>query len=355
MTSSFVLYGAYGYTGNLIAEEAKRRGLNVVLAGRDREKLSAQAARLRLDYRLFDLDDLRLVVENIRDVEAVLHCAGPFAQTAAPMVAACLKAGVHYLDITGELEVFQAVAAQDEAARRVGVMLLPGAGFDIVPTDCLAAHLKRTLPDATHLQLAFQGLSVMSRGTATTMLAGLASGEGGKVREDGSLRSVPVAHKTLQIPFGNGTHTGATVPWGDVFTAQYSTGIPNTEVYMAMNPGMVLGARVGRAFSGLFGLNPVHAYLQRKIDERPPGPDARVRQEGKSYLWGRVTNASGKAEARLTAPEAYQLTMLSSLRALERVLAGDAPPGYQTPSTAFGADFVLELPGVTPFEDLNEG
>ena len=350
---SFLIYGAYGYTGRLIAQEAKRRGLEPILAGRNQEKLSAQAAELDLDYRLFDLDDVRLVVENIRDVDTVLHCAGPFSRTSAPMVEACLKARTHYLDITGELTVFEAVSERDEAAKRAEVMLLPGVGFDVVPTDCLAAHLKSRLPNATHLTLAVQGLGEMSRGTMKTMLNGFATGSSGAVREDGAIKEVPVAHKTRQVNFGRGPVLTATVPWGDVATAYHSTGIPNVEVYMALPKMAIRAAQASRYLGGLLALDGVQNYLKKKIDARAPGPDEAQRESGQSFLWGCATDDAGNsAAARLTAPEAYHLTVLSSLAVVEKVLKGRVAHGFQTPSRAYGAGLVLELPGVSEFEKV---
>src|SRR6187402_1304471 len=110
------------------------------------------------------------------------------------MVDACLAERVPYLDITGEIAVFEAAAARDAEAKAAGVVLLPGAGFDVVPSDCLAAHLKRRLPSATSLALAFQVLGGVSRGTATTAVENLA--RGGMVRRAGKLVAVPAAYKT---------------------------------------------------------------------------------------------------------------------------------------------------------------
>src|SRR5581483_8285688 len=147
----------------------------------------------------------------------VLHCAGPFSRTSAPMVDACLRRGVHYLDITGEVDVFEACAARSDEARARNVMIMPGVGFDVVPTDCLAAHLKRSLPTATTLTLGFQSLAKLSRGTATTMVEHVA--DGGLVRKDGVLTNVPAAHKTRTIDFGRGPAKAICIPWGDVSTA----------------------------------------------------------------------------------------------------------------------------------------
>ena len=130
----------------------------------------------------------------------VLHCAGPFSRTARPMVEACLRNKKHYTDITGEIAVFEACAALDKKAQEAGIMLMPGVGFDVVPTDCLAKHLKGRLPTATRLSLAFYGVGRLSHGTQATMIMNI--GKGGAIRRDGKITGVPAAWKTREIDFG---------------------------------------------------------------------------------------------------------------------------------------------------------
>src|SRR5262249_40507376 len=159
----------YGYTGELIARLAAERGHRPVLAGRNADALRPLAAELGLESRAFALDDPAAVAKGIAGAPLVLPCAGPFARPHKAMAAACLASRAHYLDITGEIAVFESLARRDREAREAGVMLLPGAGFDVVPSDCLAAHLKRRLPEATHLALGLQAMAGVSRGTARTM------------------------------------------------------------------------------------------------------------------------------------------------------------------------------------------
>jgi len=345
--SSFLLYGANGYTGALVARMAAGRGLNFILAGRDRAAIARLAAELESDQRVFALDDASAVAANLKDVAVVLHCAGPFSRTSQPMVDACLRTGTHYLDITGEIAVFESLAARDAEARGAGVMLLPGVGFDVVPSDCLAAHLKRRLPAATKLTLGIQGLGRVSHGTATTMIENL--GGGGLVRRGGRLTPVPSAWKTRRIDFGRGTAVGATtIPWGDVATAFYSTGIPNIEVYAALPQAARLLMAASRRLEWLLTTSSVQGFLKRRINARPAGPSDEERARGASFIWGEVEDDGGaKCVSRLSAPEGYTLTVLTALAIVERTLKGQAPTGFQTPSLAYGADFILEIEGVT--------
>ncbi len=261
------------------------------------------------------------------------------------MVAGCLRSQVHYLDITGEINVFEEVASQDKLAKTAGVMLLPGVGFDVVPSDCLAAHLKGRLPSAMRLTLGFQALGRISRGTATTMVE--AQHQGGKIRRDGVLTPVPAAFKTRSIDFGQGKVEAVTIPWGDVSTAFYSTGIPNIEVYAAFPASTRMLEFASRYFSWLLKLPAVQNLQKQLIQNQPPGPSEIERAEGKSYLWGEVEDNSGKRlSSLLQCPEGYTLTTLTAVKIVQKVLAGNYTCGFQTPSKVYGADFILEFPGV---------
>lgn len=345
MPTDFLLYGSYGYTGRLIAERAREKGLTPLLAGRDAAALERQSAETGFPHRAFSLDDTAALDAALREHRVVLHAAGPFSRTARPMVEACLRTGVHYLDITGEIAVFEAVAAQDQKARAAGVMLMPGAGFDVVPSDCLAAHLKRRLPTATRLSLAFAGLGGISRGTLTTMIENI--GQGGAVRRGGRIVRVPAAYKSRTIDLGRGPWTMTTIPWGDVSTAFHSTGIPDIEVYTRVGASARRGMIASRYLGWLLGSGPVQRMMKKRVQSGPAGPTPEQRARGASLLWGQAEDdAGGRAVSRMRTPEGYTLTAMTSVEAVRRVLAGDAPAGFQTPSKAYGADWILEFDGV---------
>jgi short subunit dehydrogenase-like uncharacterized protein len=346
LPTPLLLYGANGYTGALIARLAAERGLRPILAGRNHGAVAAVAAPLGLEYRAFALEDAAALHAALAEVRAVLLCAGPFAHTARRVADACLRSKTHYLDITGEIAVFEALAARDAEARAAGVMLLPGVGFDVVPSDCLAAHLKRQLPGATQLALAFQALGRMSRGTANTAIENLA--RGGMVRRDGQLVAVPANYKRRIVDFGRGPITVSAIPWGDVSTAYYSTGIPNIEVYTALSATTRWLLALSGSMRPLLGSYAAQRLLKRLVRSQPPGPSDAERARGVSLLWGEVSDSDGQRRAaRLRTPEAYTLTAHTALAIAQKVLAGQAPAGFQTPARAYGADLVLEMPGVT--------
>jgi short subunit dehydrogenase-like uncharacterized protein len=343
--ADLLVYGAYGYTGRLVAREAVERGLDVVVAGRDRDAVGRVAAALDCTGRAVDLEDPQRLDGAIEGVDAVLNCAGPFADTADPTVEACLRTGTHYLDVTGEIAVFEALAARDGRAREADVTVLPGTGFDVVPTDCLAAHLAGRVADPARLALGFEAGGGVSPGTAKTALRGL--GTGGAVRRAGRIERAPVGSDTRRIDFGNGERVGLSVPWGDVATAYHTTGIPDVTVYMATTPGAVRAVRATRLLGPIVSAGPVQSALEALVEWRVDGPDERTRETGASYVWGEVVGEDGtRAVSRLRGPETYRLTKLAAVEIAERVVGGQAPTGFQTPAGAFGPDLVLAVDDV---------
>jgi short subunit dehydrogenase-like uncharacterized protein len=340
-----MIYGANGYTGRLIAEEAVRRGMRPVLGGRSRGAVEDLAAGLGCECRVFPLGKPSRTAEHLTGVTTVLHCAGPFSATGEPMMDACLAAGADYLDITGEIPVIEAAAARHEEGRRMSRALMPAVGFDVVPSDCLAAKLAERLPGATLLQIAFSTLIHVSPGTAKTALEALP--RGGRVRREGKIVKVPVAWKTIEAPMPGGPRTAVSVPWGDVASAWYTTGIPNIEVYMTMRRDQIEQLRKARAMFWVLRLWPIRRFLKRGISKRIVGPTAEQRERGRASFWGRASDDQGHSvEATLETPEGYRLTVATALAAVDRVLRRAAPTGFSTPAGAFGADFILEIPGV---------
>jgi short subunit dehydrogenase-like uncharacterized protein len=342
---NWMLYGANGYTGRLIAAEAKKQGLSPILAGRNAKSIQQIAEETGFDYRVFGLDDAQSVNKAINDCHLVLHCAGPFSVTSQPMINACLVSGVHYLDITGEISVFENAHSQSEQAMRKDVVLIPGVGFDVVPSDCLAASLVKALPSATSLVLAFETGGGPSPGTAKTGVEGLS--RGGAVRQDGKMVSVPLAFKERVFPFAHGKRNAVTIPWGDVYTAYVSTGIGNIEVYMAVSPASVRKLRRLRMLKPVLGLGPVQNFLKKRIEKSVRGPSDSRRQDTQSQLWAEVCGADGRrVSATMTTPNGYDITVTASLGIVRFLMDNDVEGGYYTPSLLMGEKYAATLPGV---------
>ena len=339
--SRLLVYGAYGYTGRLVVEAALDRGIEPIVAGRDATKTRGVATAHDLQARSFPVDEADA---RLGDVDAVLNCAGPFSGTADAMAATCLDTDTHYLDITGELPVFERLRRRGAEAEAADVTLLPGVGFDVVPTDCLAAHLHDRLPEATHLSLALDADGGVSPGTLKTVLSDI--GTEGAVRSDGDLRAEPVGNRTRVVDFSDGLQRAVSIPWGDVSTAYHTTGIPNIEVYLALPPAgrraMTLAPYVGDLLDGDLAQRGLSWLIDRYVD----GPDAEARATSEAHVWGEVRTAEARLVSRLRTPEAYRFTAAAAALTADRVLEGSAPTGYHTPASAFGPDLVLDIDGV---------
>jgi short subunit dehydrogenase-like uncharacterized protein len=342
-----LIYGAYGYTGELIAREADDRSLDIVVAGRNGTKTRGLGIDLGVDSRVFDPADAH---EYLDDIDAVLNCAGPFTKTYEPIVDACLETETAYLDITGELPVFEALAERDRDAEAAGIPLLPGVGFDVVPTDCLACHLHDRLPTGMHLRLGIQADTALSGGT---LASALEHADGGSwIRRKGALERVPVASESREIDFGTGPLNAVNVPLGDVSTAYYTTGVENIDTYVALPelPSRVL--EYSRPFTSLLGFSPVKRGLQRLVRAVGDGPSERTREQKRTFIWGELTAGSKTVVSRLETPEPYTLTVDSATTALQRLDEMDeVPAGFETPAVMFDSDFVLDLDGVEGFHD----
>lgn len=341
--AQWMLYGANGYTGQLIAREAVRRGLSPTLAGREPGKVGAVARELGLPHRVFALGRPEDVIAQLNGMTLVLHCAGPFSATGAPMMDGCLRSGAHYLDITGEIDVFEQAVARDAQARAADLLLCPGVGFDVVPTDCVAAALKDALPDATQLRLGFDSRSGISPGTAKTAAEGLALG--GRVRRDGRIVRVPHGYRIRRIDFGGGPRTAMTVAWGDVSTAFHTTGIPNIEVYAAVPPAAAFAAKLGGVLGSLMAVPLVRDAVARRA-RLVQGPDTGARAKQPSFVWGEVENAGGVLRTcRMRTANGYDFTISSALAIVASLLDGPAPSGFSTPARLMGQEFASRLPG----------
>ncbi|MBP9924992.1 MAG: saccharopine dehydrogenase NADP-binding domain-containing protein [Cyclobacteriaceae bacterium] len=340
---TIILYGSYGYTGKLIAKECQSKNLNVILAGRNKEALQKQSTETGFPFEVVNVTETDALKALLTKGKIVIHCAGPFRHTAQAMADACLETKTHYTDITGEYQVFELLASYDQKAKEAGITIMPGTGFDVVPSDCLALHLRNRLPAATHLQLAFaMSKGGLSRGTKKSMTEGM--GDGGQIRTNGKLEHLALGAKSMEVDFGSFKTPTLCIPWGDISTAWRSTGIPNIEVYTGATKSMIKNAKRTRYINWLLRMSWVKKFMLKKIDKQKPGPSDEKRESGRSFLWGKVWDEKGNtAESRLETVSGYTLTAKTAVLIAEKILAGNFKSGYQTPAMAYGADLIMEI------------
>jgi short subunit dehydrogenase-like uncharacterized protein len=349
MRREFMIYGATGYTGKLLARAAAAYELRPLLAGRDAAKLRAVAEPLRLRYRVVAADDARQQAEALRDVVVLLNAAGPFS-TAPSWVDACLQSGTHYLDLTGELAVFDALARRSGEAQTRNVMLMPGVGFLVVASDCLAAHVAARLPGARRLRIGTSRSLSLSRGSIKTMIGLVA--DAAAIRRDGVLTPVEVGAVAHAFDYGRGPRRSIAMSMPELVTAFHTTGIGDIEAYVEVNPiehsALSFAARVAWLIRNPF----CQVALNTQAELLPEGPLADERAPGiRAVVVEADDRAGGTVRARLRTPEAYRFTAATALTVAARVLGNDWAAGFQTPAGLYGADFVLGIEGVRR-EDL---
>ncbi len=321
-TPTWMLYGATGYTGTLIAQRGLECGHHPVLAGRNAPAVTALAERLGLPYRGLSLDDPTALQAGLAGVDLVVNAAGPFLHTAVPLAGACLKAGVHYLDISNELQVFRALYDLDQQANQAGVSIIPGVGFGVVATNCLARHVSERVSGAEHLEVASRVASAQpGPGAAATMQENLP--HGGWIRQAGQLAPKEFFTGVTTIDFPDGPCEAMPVPTGDLEAAFHTTSAPNVVAYAVSPP----------------------------VLDSPDG-EALVPSAYRSFGWARATGHDGtKAEAWLETGDSYAFTPAAAIRAVEETLGGSRR-GALSPAAAFGTDFAFTIQDTTRIDAL---
>lgn len=340
MQNKLIIYGAYGYSAKLILENLAKKEIKPILAGRDEYKLRKVANQFDCEYIVFDLGNKDEIKQNLENYHTLLNCAGPFKFTAGKFLEACLETNTNYLDITGEILVLETAWKFNDQAKNRGITILPAVGFDVIPTDCLASKLKEKMPDAVSLKLGFEGKDAkMSRGTNLTTLEMI--DEESKIRRDGKIIPVPIGELTYEIKNDKMDFQGIAIPWGDVSSAFYSTGIPNIEVYFGLSKGVFASRRLLTIGKDLLRINSIKDFLKNQITKRISGPSDYERQKASMIVWGEVENETGKKlfEAYRFI-DGYELTGRGAAEAAIKVMNDEVKKGTQTPSLAFGSSFM---------------
>lgn len=344
MSDSLLIYGATGFTGRLVAQAMRTRGLSPVLCARGEDRLRTLATELSLSYLVADIEDRAVLDSAVKGIGVVLNMAGPFSATARPLLEACLRAGAHYLDLSAESATIEEAHGYDAAARDRKVMVMPGVGFDVVPSDSLAAHVARRLPGARRLSIGISGLELMSRGSARTIVEEF--GNQVQIRRLGNLVA-PVGALERDFDYGNGPRRSVAVTWGDAASAFYTTGIPNIEVYFEATLPVRMAAAARQAWGPLMAVPGMKSLWQAQLGFLPEGPSESDRSKRTVCIVAEAEDASGrKVSSRMWTPEAYTMTALTAPGIVARVLEGDWEPGFQTPARVYGPDAVLSFPGV---------
>ncbi len=323
---AWMLYGAAGHSGSLIAQHACEAGHRPLLAGRSELTLKALARRLDLPYREVGLDDPIALRECLSDVDLVLNAAGPFLHTAAVLAEACLSSGSHYLDISNELQVFRTHYDLNHRAEQAAITLMPGVGFGVVATNCLARSVSDAVGGAETLEVVARVASAQpGPGVAATRSENIPFG--GWIRRGGQLQPQELGLGITTLSFPDGDLPIMAVPTGDLEAAFQATSAANFVAYSAL-------------------IEPPDQA------ESPESPLYR------SFGWARAVGGDGaSSEAWLETGESYHYTSRIAVRAVEETL-DRALAGAFSPAAAFGSEFAFSVEGtkaIAPAPQLATG
>lgn len=321
---NLLIYGASGYTGSLASEYAKSIGLDIVLAGKTETTIKKLALSRNLPYRVFDLSDAQTVQSSLKGIRVVLNCAGPFAHTAGPLIDACIKLGIHYLDVSAELASYQLAEERHSEAKEANVMLLPGCGGSVVMLGCLASCVVESVNHPTSIDIALRVAGPISRGSAVSAIESVTSRC--LCRHKGVLVEQE-EQTTMQFDFddGKGKVDCFPVTLPDLITIENQTAVSDIRTFVHVSDG---------------------GFPSGNLADLPRGPTYEQRRENPYHAAVAVTSSDHIVKrAALHTVNGYEFTFKASVEAARRVLSGEAQGGFQTPAGVFGKDFVRDIQG----------
>ena len=332
---NIVLYGANGYTAKLFAKYLIEKGIQPILAGRSK-KVEKVGMELNSPIRIFTIDD---AAQYLEDVDVLVNFAGSFSITQDKLIEACLQSKTHYLDIAGEFDEIENAHKYDIQARQAGIVVLPAAGFGVVPTDVAAKIACNQIENPTHLSIAFATVGGVSRGTLKTVLKDVQ--KSGQILIDGQYQTAKPAQSEIKVSVLGKAFKAVYNPWrADLYTAKLSTGVKNIETYSEF-PGFVVSMMKGR-------LNWLRSLiLNRLINFLPEGSTPKQLETGSTYVKAIAKNEKGeKGIVELKGAEAYLFTAQTVHKMIELITNQNDKVGFLTPSM-LGTDWLEELETVT--------
>ena len=320
--NKLLIYGATGYTGKIIAARAKDLNLDFEIAAREEDKIKVLAKELKVPFHVFNVEDDNAWQKALADKHVLINAAGPFEFTAEQAMNACLRAGVHYLDISAELQTYQLAESLDDQAKAAAIQLISGAGL-FVSYDALAVHLSKLVSEPQQLKVGFRHYGGFSKGSilSSKNIADL----GILIRKNGDIVKNPNPQSKV-FSFGDEDVECIPTPLGGILLSYKSTGIPNIEEYFSLKL-------------------PALDMPDLAAENLPDGPSEEERASGRNGLSAEMTGIDGKVvKAYIDAPSGYALTPLSVAAVASRILNNDFKIGYQSPGSAYGEEILNDIP-----------
>lgn len=337
-----LLFGATGYTGSLTAEALGRRGASFAVAGRSPEKLEALAARTgAIDARVAAVGDVDALARALADVKVMITCVGPFEQLGDTAAEAAVRAGVHYIDSTGETSFIDRLVAQyGQRASDAGIVMAPAMGFDEVPAD-VALSLAVQGMSAADAVLTYTLPKRASTGTIRTVLGNIAKTDG-RWLKDGERQPVTTGSRKRWAPMPPplGPKLGVALPFAIGELAPMHLDLRSLELYGVVSRAQATAMKLSMpVVKPILGARPVQTLANKVLDSRSAGPDEAKRQADRWAILAEAREGNSWRNVALMGADVYGLTAETlAAGALKLARDGHERAGVMAPVQAMGLD-----------------
>jgi short subunit dehydrogenase-like uncharacterized protein len=319
-----VVIGATGYTGRLVARELAGGDLPFLLTARSADRLARLADEIGgAATREVDVTDPASLRGALRRGDVVINCAGPFTHLGEPVVEACIQAGAHYVDTTGEQRFMKRVLDRfDEAAREAEVIVVNGMAFEYAIGDIAAAlaaeGLARPLRSVDMIYAWGGGAAASSRGTRLSILQVLR--EGGYTYRDGRWEPQPTGAESRTVQLAGNTRSAVSFPAGEILTVPRHVPVQTVRAWMVMDrttaAALPLAASLMPTVIRL--IEPVARWAVRRA---PEGPTPEQRQASRFRIRADAVGADGEARSvTVEGRDPYGLTARIAAHGAQQVL-----------------------------------
>jgi short subunit dehydrogenase-like uncharacterized protein len=336
-----LLFGATGYTGKLTARALSDRGVSFVVAGRDRARLEGilnDSGASGMSVAPADADALQDVIEDMGGFKVLLTCVGPFHRLGHAAAEAAVRAGINYVDSTGEqFFIGDLIDDYDARAREKGIAMAPAMAFDEVPAD-VAATLATEDMESPELVLTYALPSQGSVGTAKSALDIISRAGPWIIDGEQVLISAGEHERWAPMPAPLGPRRAVSFPFGEGRLAPLHLDLGNFQTYITVGGVQRIGLKALPALRAALGTSLGRSLLEGAIGfvARPPEPG---RETTPWTILAEARSGDKRRSVALSGNDVYGLSARLLATAASRMCEPDfGQKGVVSPVQAVGLD-----------------
>lgn len=327
MKAEILVWGATGFTGKLVTAALRERKLAFAVGGRSRDKVERLARDLGgIEAVIASVDDPASIERALEGRRVVCAVAGPFGEVGEPVFAAAARAGVHYVDTTGEQDfVLQMASRYHSRAEESGASMVPAFAYEIALADWAASLAAEALGErASRIEIAYSSMGAeVSRGTLLSM-ARMAS-EGGVFLEDGRHKRERIGGRARSFSMPWGEARAASFPSPEVYSVPRHTGADSVRVYMVVPKRLATIAHyAGPALKPALRL--VSPVLPALVAKKSEGASAEARGKARFAVRAEATAGKKRAAVTLRGMDPYGITAAIIALGASRLVSAEVKP-----------------------------